>query len=95
MTERMRDDRYRAYVAGLRCALCRERDGTVVAHHLKHVGMFSGAGMKCSDLLTIPLCSTCHREVHHRVADFKVFQLTACLHTIEDALAEGVIVIKR
>lgn len=63
-----RSKRYREFVASLTCAVGRwfgnaSCEGEVVA---AHVGKGGGTGLKCSDLLTIPLCHRHHQGFEHQ-----------------------------
>ena len=58
-----RSKKYLKWVAGLPCANCGTEDGTVIAHHLIGVGQGKMGG-KASDKDSMPLCYTCHAEIH-------------------------------
>ena len=85
----MRSKAYLRWVSEQPCSKC-GAPGPVEAHHIKHVGHFSGVGMKASDLLTCPLCHECHMELH-ATPDLWPDQMVYILRTIEKAEKEGVI----
>ena len=63
-----RSKRYLKFVAGFSCVVGRwfnnaSCEGDVVA---AHVGKGGGTGLKCSDLLTIPLCNRHHQGFEHQ-----------------------------
>jgi hypothetical protein len=61
--DRWRCDDYLRWVASLPCARC-AREDTVQAHHFKGTGHMSGVGLKAPDYWAMPLCSSCHTELH-------------------------------
>lgn len=60
-------------------------------HHLKGYGKISGASMKAPDLLTMPLCTACHREFHYGSIPNED-QALWLIRTIDKAIRAGVIV---
>ena len=85
---------YTRWVATLPCANCRLHDETIVAHHLKHVGMeiTAGMGTKASDWLTMPLCFNCHYKLHNGDTNIKGYQYTMLYRTLDKAFNSGIIV---
>jgi hypothetical protein len=81
-----RSKRYLNWVATQPCAMCGGQGGD--AHHIKGVGHLSGAGLKASDLMTMPMCRPCHEAAH---ANPGVYQLDLIQRTLDKAEAEGVI----
>ena len=63
MNNRWRCDEYLRWVASLACARC-AREENVQAHHFKGTGHMSGASLKAPDYWSMPLCATCHDELH-------------------------------
>jgi len=61
--DRWRCDDYLRWVASLPCARCRRED-MVQAHHFKGTGNMSGVALKAPDYWTMPLCATCHTQLH-------------------------------
>ena len=57
--ERVRVPEYREWLAAQVCCAC-GRAGGSVGHHVET----GGVGTKGSDLLEIPLCQSCHRQLH-------------------------------
>ena len=62
---RVRDEKWRRYLATLPCMACGSTDGTVVPAHI-NVGHEGGMGLKGGDDLAIPLCMRCHDEFDGR-----------------------------
>lgn len=62
-------------------------------HHIKGVGKFSGAGMKASDILTMPLCHE-HHNLMHDGAFNQQLQYEYICRTVERAVKAGVLVVK-
>jgi len=56
----IRDEKYLNTLRGSPCLVCRRG---AEAHHLQHVGE-RGIGMKSGDNFAVPLCRTCHTELH-------------------------------
>lgn len=56
----MNKNKYMNLISCFACALCGKKP--VQVHHPKAFGC--GAGQKCSDFLTIPLCKEHHDEIH-------------------------------
>jgi len=61
---RWRSKAYLNWIRLLPCAHC-GRSGDVEAHHIKGVGGLSGAGLRASDYLAMPLCPDCHAGLHN------------------------------
>lgn len=63
---RFRSPAYLAFVRSLPCCVCGSPANA--AHHLKGIWHASGAGLKASDALSMPICDgpgdTCHRRIH-------------------------------
>ena len=57
----IRDEKYLNTLRGSPCLVCRRG---AEAHHLQHVGE-RGIGMESGDNFAVPLCRTCHTELHH------------------------------
>lgn len=57
----IRDERYLKTVRGQQCLIC---GNTGSAHHVS-MGQRRGVGLKVGDNWTVPLCHTCHMELHH------------------------------
>lgn len=67
-----RNNKYLAWVRSMPCLVC-GTDQQIHAHHLIGHGT-SGMGTKSSDLLTMPLCTEHHHELHthgHKTFDKK------------------------
>lgn len=60
---RWRNGEYQKWVAGLECARC-ARPGPNQCHHIKGVGHLGGAGLKAPDMYCVPLCPSCHHDLH-------------------------------
>lgn len=52
----------------------------------------SGTGMKCEDVFTMPLCLSCHLNIHNAREGWRVSQRTALLETLIKAVREGMLV---
>lgn len=61
---RIEDRTYMNWVKKLRCVSC--NDSADDPHH-PHGSGFKGMGTKVPDYWVIPLCRTCHDELHHDV----------------------------
>lgn len=51
-----------SFVRGQRCAVC--SNPAAEAHHAFRRAGGGGVGIKGCDLLAVPLCRKCHREIH-------------------------------
>ena len=51
-----------AFVRGQRCAVC--ENPAAEAHHAFRRAGGGGVGLKGCDLLAVPLCLRCHRDLH-------------------------------
>ena len=84
---------YLKFVSEMPCAHCHIKDGTVVAHHLK--GRFAplsgGAGVKASDIFTMPLCFECHAKAHSGDTDVLDWQHLFIMQTLDTAVQQGII----
>ncbi len=84
-----RSKKYLAWIRTLPCCIC---GAEAEPHHIKGVGKFSGAGMKASDILAMPLCHAHHEEVH-RDYRMRSEQYEYICRTVERAVKEGVLVV--
>lgn len=71
-----RDESYLDYIRSLACAVCDKPSPD--AHHVET----GGVGMKGSDYMTVPLCRSCHGELHQHgeqavFGDYNVYKLVA------------------
>ena len=73
-------------VANLPCCICHTTG--VQVHHLRHPAI-TGAGLKASDWLTLPLCPACHahfhaigRETWERLHGSQIEYITQTLHRL-------------
>ena len=97
MMHRSKPWRSREYLQaalGADCLHCGERDGTVVACHLRLKG-FCGTGTKPPDFMTLQLCARCHDKLDGRAQpswqhDWE-HQLRLLCRTLERRFSEGVI----
>jgi len=84
---------YLKFVSEMPCANCHIKDGTVVAHHLK--GRFSplsgGAGVKASDIFSMPLCYECHTKAHSGDTEVLDWQHLFIMQTLDTAVQQGII----
>ena len=85
----MKSEKYLAWVRQQPCIHC-ARPAPSEPHHIKHIGYFSGAGMKAPDYLAMPLCGSCHRHVH-RDPEMWGMQYPWVLRTLLLAFEEGVL----
>lgn len=81
---------YLNYVAQLPCNICQGPGDN--AHHIKHIGHFSGAGLKAPDILSMSLCMArgCHQKLHN-TPELWPRQYEWVLKTIAHAVRDGVI----
>lgn len=63
--EKLMSKKYLDFVRTLPCINCGKYPPSE-AHHIKGIGHFSGVSMKASDILTMPLCTGCHRFLHDK-----------------------------
>jgi len=84
---------YIKFVSELPCCACYIKNDTVVAHHLKGRGspLSGGAGIKASDIFTMPLCFECHGEMHQGNRELMDSQFFFILQTLDKAMKTGVI----
>ncbi len=85
----MNSKKYLMWVSDQPCIHC-GIGPPVQAHHIKHMGGFSGVGMKAPDLLTMPLCVDCHAAMHAE-PDRWAYQPIYVLRTLVRAFEEGVL----
>ena len=87
---------YLKFISEMPCANCQLKDGTIVAHHLKHIysPLSGGAGVKASDIFAMPLCFECHDRVHKGDRDVINWQGLFILQTLDKAVNAGVISIE-
>jgi hypothetical protein len=86
----LRSRNYLAFVSSLQCPCGNQADE---AHHVIDCGLGGGMGTKPSDLATIPICRTCHQQLHNNVAAWEQHfgsQLLWVYLTIEEARESGV-----
>jgi len=91
-TKPWRSKAYLRWVRTLPCAGCGM--GQSEAHHPIACGLGGTMGGKASDVLAIPLCRVCHRELHAGVAEWELGhggQLLHAARTVDRATREGVI----
>jgi len=81
--------KYLAYVRTLPCCVC-NKPGPSEPHHIKGVGGFSGAGLKAPDYASMPMCATCHREMHDH-GEGRNAQAIYAIRTIGLAVEYGII----
>ena len=86
---RFESKRYRDFVTSLECFCC-NKPGPSECHHIKGVGGYSGAGMKASDYLSMPLCSACHHKLHICKLPLDM-QFVWIAETIDRAFRAGII----
>ena len=86
-----RSAKYLAWVRKQPCSQCGNSHSVV--HHLIGTGGMSGVGMKAPDWATMPLCFSCHAEMH-RDSMFHDHQWELISRTIGKAILEGEIRIK-
>jgi len=58
-----RSEKYIAFVRRLSCANC-GKAGQSEAHHLIGLAGIGGTGTKAADQFAIPLCRSCHDDLH-------------------------------
>jgi len=87
---------YLKFISEMPCANCHIKDGTVIAHHLKHIysPLSGGAGVKASDIFAMPLCFECHDKLHKGDRDVIDWQGLFILQTLDKAVNTGVISIE-
>ena len=90
-----RSKKYLAWVKTLPCCLCGCPSDD--PHHVKGIGNLSGAGLKASDIYTMPLCRRCHNRIHDPKTDEDQSaandQFYYICRTVERAVKEGILVI--
>ncbi len=57
----MKNKKHLKHVRTLPCVVCFNND--TVAHHIR-TPWSSGMGIKSPDIMTLPLCVSCHAELH-------------------------------
>lgn len=81
---------YESWVRSQPCMLCDTPNAEL--HHIKGIGNFSGVGMKCSSILTMPACKGCHRLLHEHPELYGHQQTIWILQIINRALEDGVLI---
>ena len=91
--KRWENEDYLKFVSELPCSHCHVKDGTVVAHHLKHIysPLSGGTSIKSSDIFTMPLCFECHDRLHKGDRDVIDWQGLFILQTLDKATQSGII----
>lgn len=91
-----RSEKYLDWVRSLPCCYCTGPGG--IAHHL--IGYKdAGTGTKRGDHMAIPMCPTCHNQLHSEmksqrfVQQWERFQTNRVDETQQRALRDGVLVI--
>ncbi|SEN66015.1 DUF968 domain-containing protein [Halomonas caseinilytica] len=84
--QRFRSERYLRFVRGLPCCVCGAPADD--AHHVigLHWGL-SGMSTTAPDSYTMPVCRTCHRDVH-RLPELQLYQPGWLRHTIALGMRE-------
>ena len=77
---------YLAWIRKQNCIRC-GHPAPSEPHHIKHVGHFSGIGMKAIDLFAMPVCRNCHQAIHNDPGYWQD-QTTWVLRTIEKAVKQ-------
>lgn len=88
-TERIQDRKYMEWVKCLRCVSCGSPADD--PHHPHGTG-FKGMGTKVPDVWAIPMCRTCHDELHHDVHAWEEkngSQFEHALLTLTEAIYKG------
>lgn len=90
---RWKEKKYTDWVGTLPCAICKEHNETVVAHHLKHRWSphCGGGSQKANDYLTMPLCYEHHRMLHAFEDDLVDFQPDYIFTTLKKAFHHGIL----
>lgn len=68
-----RSKKHLDYVRRLDCMICKTNYSVQAHHLLKPWKGQRGMGMKSSDYNVVPLCHTCHRELHDMGDEHKYF----------------------
>lgn len=81
--------KYLEWIRKQPCAMCGYNYSKSQAHHLKGEFHMSGTGMKAPDFLAMPLCASCHANIHAAKHNWKRSQRDALLHTLMIAFWQG------
>lgn len=81
------------YIAWIKTLPCIECGAPAEPHHLKGVGNLSGGAQKADDIMVMPLCHTCHMEMHN-TPSWWVSQWEFIARTLLQAFKDGVIKVK-
>lgn len=84
-----RSRKYLDWVKTLPCRNC----GAVFEidpHHLTSLGLMGGAGTKAPDTMVMPLCRTCHTDMHDK-GDYRQYQWEWIARTLNQAINDGVL----
>lgn len=68
----MKSKKHLKFVRSLSCINC-EAPQPSEAHHAIDLDHLSGMGMKASDLFSIPLCGSCHWDIHNSSGNTKIW----------------------
>lgn len=86
--KRWRSKKYKDWVKTLSCCDCgRPADDP---HHIIGRGDLSGMGLTAPDWALMPLCRSCHNEIHREIVSLEL-QWEWALKTIGKALDEGIL----
>lgn len=86
---RFESSKYLAAIRKLPCAHCGASGCD--AHHLIGVGVGGAIGSKASDLFAVPLCRTCHTELHREPHEWQKAQVRWLHDTLNIMGETGVI----
>ena len=86
--KRYRNAKYLSWVRSLPCSLCGGEAGQ--AHHLIGLGGMSGMGLKASDVYVMPICGTCHNDMHTK-PELWPSQWGYICRTLGKAVEEGIL----
>lgn len=71
MRRGFKDKKRLEMVASYPCLACQKKNKTQTTRTCVHHFWGTGAGMKESDLKTMPLCESCHNELHRGLDKFE------------------------
>jgi len=83
----VKNKKYLAFVRTLSCCHCGNPE--TIPHHIIAVDRMGSMGGKASDLATMPMCVSCHSELHRDAKEWP--QTRYILDTLEDAYRQGVL----
>ena len=89
-TKAWRSKKYLDWIREQQCAYCINQTTKTEAHHIKGVGCMSGTGQKAPDYATMPLCNSCHREMHGN-PEIQGEQWEMIVRTLGKAIDEGIL----